>query len=136
MDFGAMCARLRLPLCVMGIALCVRCPGGVQLLSRMRVVVGGRIYVHQDSWYAERAVELLLGRRVILLDRIAQQVELETGEWIGYSKLLLATGASPRRLRLPGGELDGVHYLRRIADSDRLRETIRAGGQIVVVGAG
>jgi 3-phenylpropionate/trans-cinnamate dioxygenase ferredoxin reductase subunit len=95
-----------------------------------------KIYVHEESWYAEHAVELLLGRRVTLLDRVAHQVELDTGARIGYSKVLLATGASPRRLRLPGADLEGVHYLRRVEDSDRLRETIRAGGRIVVVGAG
>ncbi|TDU87877.1 3-phenylpropionate/trans-cinnamate dioxygenase ferredoxin reductase subunit [Kribbella voronezhensis] len=95
-----------------------------------------KIYVHQESWYAEHAVELLLGRRVTLLDRVAHQVELDTGERITYSKLLLATGASPRRLRLPGGELEGVHYLRRVLDADLLRETLREGRRIVVVGAG
>jgi 3-phenylpropionate/trans-cinnamate dioxygenase ferredoxin reductase subunit len=95
-----------------------------------------KIYVHEESWYGEHAVELLLGRRVTMLDRVAHQVELDTGERIGYAKLLLATGASPRRLRLPGADLEGVHYLRRVEDSDRLRDTIRAGGRIVVVGGG
>ncbi|WP_020389305.1 NAD(P)/FAD-dependent oxidoreductase [Kribbella catacumbae] len=95
-----------------------------------------KIYVHEENWYAEHAVELLLGRRVTLLDRAAHEVELDTGGRIGYAKLLLATGASPRHLRLPGADLEGVHYLRRVEDSDRLRETIRAGGRIVVVGGG
>lgn len=95
-----------------------------------------KIYVHEEGWYAENAVELLLGRRVTFLDRTAHQVELDSGERIGYAKLLLATGASPRRLQLPGADLDGVHYLRRVEDSDRLRETIRKGGRIVVVGGG
>ncbi|TCM46841.1 NAD(P)/FAD-dependent oxidoreductase [Kribbella sp. VKM Ac-2568] len=95
-----------------------------------------KIYVHEESWYDEHQVELLLGRRATRLDRAAHEVELDTGERIGYAKLLLATGSSPRRLRLPGAELDGIHYLRRVGDSDRLREAIRAGGPIVVVGAG
>jgi 3-phenylpropionate/trans-cinnamate dioxygenase ferredoxin reductase subunit len=60
-----------------------------------------KIYVHEESWYAEHSVEVLLGRRVTLLDRDAHQVELDTGERVGYAKLLLATGSSPRRLRLP-----------------------------------
>jgi 3-phenylpropionate/trans-cinnamate dioxygenase ferredoxin reductase subunit len=63
-------------------------------------------------------------------------VELETGERIAYAKLLLATGASPRQLRLPGADLDGVHYLRRVGDSDQVRAAIQAGGRIVVVGGG
>ena len=61
-----------------------------------------KIYVHEESWYGEHEVELLLGRRATRLDRAAHEVELDTGERIGYAKLLLATGASPRRLRLPG----------------------------------
>jgi 3-phenylpropionate/trans-cinnamate dioxygenase ferredoxin reductase component len=95
-----------------------------------------KIYVHEERWYAEHAVDLLLGRLVTLVDRDAHEVELDTGERIGYAKLLLATGASPRHLRLPGADLEGVHYLRRAEDSDRLREAISAGGRIVVVGGG
>ncbi len=95
-----------------------------------------KIYVHEEDWYAEHAVELVLGRHVTSVDREAREVELDTGERIGYTKLLLATGASPRRIRVPGSELDGVHYLRRAEDSDRLREAFGAGGRIVVVGAG
>jgi 3-phenylpropionate/trans-cinnamate dioxygenase ferredoxin reductase subunit len=71
-----------------------------------------------------------------LVDREVHEVELDTGDRIGYAKLLLATGASPRRLHLPGADLEGVHYLRRADDSDRLREAIGAGGRIVIVGAG
>lgn len=81
-------------------------------------------------------MELRLGRRVTRLDLGGHQVDLDSGERFGYGKLLLATGASPRRLDLPGADLDGVCYLRRIADSDRLREAIRGGGRVVVVGAG
>jgi 3-phenylpropionate/trans-cinnamate dioxygenase ferredoxin reductase subunit len=94
------------------------------------------IYVHDDRWYDEKSIELLLGRRATLVDRAAHEIELDGGERIGYTKLLLATGASPRQLRSPGSDLDGVHYLRRVEDSERLRETIRGGGRIVVVGAG
>jgi 3-phenylpropionate/trans-cinnamate dioxygenase ferredoxin reductase subunit len=54
-----------------------------------------------------------------------------------YAKLLLATGASPRRLPVPGAELDGVRYLRTLADSDRLLADLSAGGRrVVIVGAG
>ncbi|GAB2651470.1 NAD(P)/FAD-dependent oxidoreductase [Kribbella swartbergensis] len=95
-----------------------------------------KIYVHEEPWYAEHGVELLLGHRATRLDRVAHEVELDTGDRIGYAKLLLATGASPRRLRLPGADLDGIHYLRRVGDSDVLREALRGGGRIVVVGAG
>jgi 3-phenylpropionate/trans-cinnamate dioxygenase ferredoxin reductase component len=73
---------------------------------------------------------------VTRLDPAEHQVEIESGNRLGYSKLLLATGASPRRLDLPGADLDGVLYLRRLEDSERLREAIRGGGRVVVVGAG
>ncbi|MET8848889.1 FAD-dependent oxidoreductase [Amycolatopsis sp. NPDC004625] len=94
------------------------------------------VFVHDEKWYAEQGIEVLTGRRVTALDRAAHEVELAGGERIGYTKLLLATGASPRRLRVPGTELDGVHYLRRLAHADRLREALAAGGRVVVAGAG
>jgi 3-phenylpropionate/trans-cinnamate dioxygenase ferredoxin reductase component len=95
-----------------------------------------KLYIHDESWYGENSVELQLGRLVTSLDRAGHQVQLESGDRLEYSKLLLATGASPRQLELPGADLGGVHYLRQIDDSDRLREAIRGGGRVVVVGAG
>ncbi|MGH3519476.1 MAG: NAD(P)/FAD-dependent oxidoreductase [Haloechinothrix sp.] len=96
-----------------------------------------KTYVHDQGWYADNAVELLLGARGTRLDRTTHQLELDDGARIGYTKLLFATGASPRHLDLPGSDLDGVLYLRRIEDSERLREAISGGGlRAVVVGAG
>ncbi|MCA1707245.1 MAG: FAD-dependent oxidoreductase, partial [Actinobacteria bacterium] len=95
-----------------------------------------KLYVHDEGWYGANSVELTLGRRVTSLDRAGHQVELDGGDRLGYSKLLLATGASPRLLELPGADLEGLHYLRQIEDSERLREAIRGGGRVVVVGAG
>jgi 3-phenylpropionate/trans-cinnamate dioxygenase ferredoxin reductase subunit len=94
------------------------------------------VYVHEESWYGEKNVELLTGRRVSALDRAAHEIAFEDGERLGYAKLLLTTGSSPRRLRIDGNKLDGVHYLRRVGHTDRLRETLAAGGRVVVVGAG
>jgi 3-phenylpropionate/trans-cinnamate dioxygenase ferredoxin reductase subunit len=94
------------------------------------------IYVHDERWYADNAVELVLGRRVTMVDRAAGEVELAGDERLGYDKLLLSTGAVPRRLEVPGGDLDGVLYLRRVEESERLREAIRGGGRAVVIGAG
>ncbi|MFJ2034209.1 NAD(P)/FAD-dependent oxidoreductase [Streptosporangium sp. NPDC087985] len=95
-----------------------------------------KVYVHDEGWYAENTVELLLGHRVTGIDRAGRQVELDDGRRFGYDKLLLTPGSSPRRLDVPGADLDGVHYLRELGDSERLREAIRAGGRVVVVGAG
>jgi 3-phenylpropionate/trans-cinnamate dioxygenase ferredoxin reductase subunit len=94
------------------------------------------VYVHDEQWYQDNAVELRLGQRVVGLDRSARQVELADGQRIDYTRLLLATGASPRRLRVPGNDLSGVHYLRRLNHADRLREALSAGGQVVIAGAG
>ena len=55
---------------------------------------------------------------------------------LGYDRLLLATGAEPRRLDVPGSDLDGVHYLRTLADSERIGERIERGQRLVVVGSG
>ncbi|MEV6628507.1 FAD-dependent oxidoreductase, partial [Amycolatopsis sp. NPDC051114] len=85
------------------------------------------VFVHDEKWYAEQDIEVLTGRRVTALDRAAHEIELAGGERLGYTKLLLATGASPRRLRVPGNDLKGVHYLRRLAHADRLREALASG---------
>ena len=77
--------------------------------------------VHEPGWYDEQDVDLRTGRRVTGLDVAAHRVELDTGEGLTYAKLLLATGASARRLAVPGADLDGVRYLRALPDSDRLR---------------
>jgi len=96
-----------------------------------------KAYVHDEGWYAENAVDLRLGTAVTRIDRARREVHLADGSRIGYSKLLLATGASPRRLNVPGADLDHVHYVRSADDSERLRTAIESGGRrVVVVGAG
>jgi 3-phenylpropionate/trans-cinnamate dioxygenase ferredoxin reductase subunit len=94
------------------------------------------VYVHEAGYYAEHEIELLLGRTATSLDTSARVVELDGGEPLRYDRLLLATGAEPRRLPIPGAELDGIHYLRSVADCDALRARLDHGGSVVVVGAG
>jgi 3-phenylpropionate/trans-cinnamate dioxygenase ferredoxin reductase subunit len=94
------------------------------------------IYVHEEGWYAENDVDLRLGTTVTALDPAARQVSLAGGGTVGYDRLLLATGAAPRRLSAPGGDLDGVLYLRWVGDSERLGTALRGSGQVVIVGAG
>jgi 3-phenylpropionate/trans-cinnamate dioxygenase ferredoxin reductase subunit len=95
-----------------------------------------KVYVHPDGFYAERDIEVLRGVEVTAIDPSGGGATLSGGERLGWDRLLLATGAEPRRLPLPGTDLDGVHYLRTLADSDRLRQVIDAGGRLAVIGAG
>ena len=93
--------------------------------------------VHAPEWYAEHQVELRTGVRATRLDPATHRLALDTGEELAYAKLLLATGASARRLPVPGADLDGVRYLRTFADSDRLLADLSGGGRrVVIVGAG
>jgi 3-phenylpropionate/trans-cinnamate dioxygenase ferredoxin reductase subunit len=95
-----------------------------------------KVYVHPASYYADNDIELMLGRNAESLDTRARRLTLDDGSALGYDRLLLATGAEPRRVPIEGGELDGVLYLRSVDDSDALRARIEAGGAVVVVGAG
>ncbi|HZC41677.1 MAG TPA: FAD-dependent oxidoreductase, partial [Streptosporangiaceae bacterium] len=94
------------------------------------------VYVHDQGWYAEHDVDLRTGVTVTAVDPAAGQVTLDGGETIGYDRLLLATGASPRRLNVPGGDLDGVLYLRTVAESEHLGSVLRHGGKVAIAGAG
>ena len=93
-------------------------------------------YVHDEGWYAQNEVDLRLGTSVTGLDVGGRRVLLADGGPVSYDRLLLTTGAVPRRLSAPGGDLDGVLYLRWMADSERLGTALRGGGQVVIVGAG
>ena len=95
-----------------------------------------KVYVHDEGFYAEHDIELRLGRTAVSLDTANTRLELDDGEQLSYDRLLLTTGAEPRRLSVPGAELDGVFYLRSVRDSDALRERLDRGGAVVVVGAG
>ena len=97
------------------------------------------VYVHPADWYAEHQVDLRSGVTVTAIDRGAATVTTSGPagtETVSYDKLLLATGASPRRLNFPGSDHDQVLYLRTLADSDRLRAAFQPGTRVVVAGAG
>lgn len=95
-----------------------------------------RVFVHDEAFYAEHQIELLIGRTVTAIDPGAGRLTLDDARGLEFDRLLLSTGAEPRRLRVPGGELDGVYYLRTLADCEALRARLDAGGHAVVVGAG
>jgi 3-phenylpropionate/trans-cinnamate dioxygenase ferredoxin reductase component len=95
-----------------------------------------KLYALPADWYPEHNVELRLGETVIGVDGAAKQVALASGETVSYTKLLLTTGSAPRRLSVPGAGADGVHYLRRVSDSDAIRTAIESASKIAVIGAG
>jgi len=92
--------------------------------------------VHDDAFYAAADIELRTGTTVQSLDTRSREVFLAGGERVRYDRLLLATGARPRRLELPGAHLDAIHELRTIADADALRARLVPGARVVVIGAG
>jgi len=97
------------------------------------------IYVHSANWYAENGVDFRPGVTVTAIDRAASSVVTSGAagnETVHYDKLLLTTGASPRRLEFPGSDRDEVLYLRTVQDSDRLRSAFQPGTRVVVAGAG
>lgn len=95
------------------------------------------ILVHDDAFYADHDIELLLATRVTGIFPRDGQVETDASKQrIDYDRLLLATGSRPRKLAVPGSDLDGIHYLRTLGDSDRLRHELKSASRLAVVGAG
>ena len=94
------------------------------------------VYVHPQHWYAEHQVDLRLGVAATAIHPSAHEVTLADGSSIGYGKLLLTTGSSPRRLPVPGASLDGVLYLRNVGDSDAIKAAFESSSRVAVIGAG
>ncbi|MBY8878736.1 NAD(P)/FAD-dependent oxidoreductase [Actinacidiphila acidipaludis] len=94
------------------------------------------VFVHPEQWYADHDVDLRLGTSATAIDLAAHEVTLAGGGRVEFAKLLLATGSTPRRLPVQGGDLEGVLTLRRLADSDRIKQTYASVGRVVVIGAG
>lgn len=95
-----------------------------------------RVYLHPPKFYEDQSIEVMLGTRAVALDVQKKLVTLDTGEELAFDKLLLATGAAPRVLPLPGSELGGVYYLRSLADSEVIRAEAVAGRRAVIIGGG
>ncbi len=89
-----------------------------------------------EAFYRDHRIDYLSGTRVSEIDRAGKTVRLASGERLQYGHLVLATGARNRVPPLPGIELDGVCYLRTLAETDLLRDRLAAASDIVVIGAG
>ncbi len=96
----------------------------------------GAWYVRPADWYADHDVELRRGSAVLAVDPGAHTVTLDSGEELGYQKVLIATGGRNRRLGIAGAELPGIHYLRTVAECDAIKQEAAPGRRAVVVGMG
>ena len=105
------------------------------------------LFTVKDNWFVQNHVELRTGVRTTRLDTTRRIVSLDNGDEIAFDKLLLATGASPRQLSIPGSKAANVHYLRNLNDAERLHHSIekakgegrvhdRGRGKAVVIGGG
>ena len=92
-------------------------------------------FVHPASWYAEHNVDLRTGVTVAMIDPAAHLVTFGGGT-VGYDKLVLTTGASARRIDIPGAGLSNVLYLRTLPESEALRAAFTPEARVVIVGAG
>ena len=92
--------------------------------------------VHNSDWYDDNSVDLRLATTVAAVRPAVHEIELAGGETIGYGALLLATGSTPRRLPVPGADAAGILTLRRVEDSDAIRETFGADRRLAIIGGG
>jgi 3-phenylpropionate/trans-cinnamate dioxygenase ferredoxin reductase subunit len=95
-----------------------------------------RLLLKPPNFYESHAVETLLGRRVEEISRREQRLRLDDGSTSAYDALLIATGSRPRPLAVPGTDLAGVHFLRTVADVERIRADWAPGRRLVIVGGG
>jgi 3-phenylpropionate/trans-cinnamate dioxygenase ferredoxin reductase subunit len=92
--------------------------------------------VHESGFYAEHSIDLLTGDPVASIDPAGKRAQLRSGESIAFDTAVLATGAAPRKLTVPGADLAGVHYLRTVEDSVALQGAIKGASRVAVIGAG
>jgi 3-phenylpropionate/trans-cinnamate dioxygenase ferredoxin reductase subunit len=95
-----------------------------------------KAYVHPAEFYDGQQIEFMAGTTVTALDPVTARIMLDDGAQLGYDRLLLTTGAEPRKIPVARAELEGIHYLRTLEDCDTLRRRLTGGGHVAVVGAG
>ncbi len=95
-----------------------------------------RLLLRPAHFYETHSVETRLGRRVEEISRRDQRLRLDDGSTVAYDALLISTGSRPRRLAVPGADLEGVFFLRTIADVEQIRAEWAPGKRLVIVGGG
>lgn len=101
-----------------------------------RTMLDSGIFLRPDAYFGQQNIELMTGETVTRIDRVDRSIAFGSGERLTYDHLVLATGARNRLLPVAGNELDGVVYLRSLADARGIRERMEAVQNVVVVGAG
>lgn len=95
-----------------------------------------KLYFKPEEFYDEQSIELHLDTGAASLDLAGKTVALANGEALHFDKLLLATGSRVRTLRIPGYNLESIHYLRTIEDSRAIAQSMNGASRVVIVGAG
>lgn len=95
-----------------------------------------KLAIKNPAYYETANVDLFLGRRVESIDRSAKEVSLDNSECIAYDKLIIATGTRARYLPVEGGDLPQIKYLRTIKDVDGIKDQLKTGAKLLIVGAG
>jgi 3-phenylpropionate/trans-cinnamate dioxygenase ferredoxin reductase subunit len=96
----------------------------------------GQLWARPEGWYEDHGVELVTGVRATALDPHERSIAFEDGRTVGFDAAVLATGATNRRLAVPGADLPGVLQLRTLEDAERIRAAASGGGPVVVIGMG
>lgn len=95
-----------------------------------------RLPIKSADFYQQNEVKVSLNTCVIQIDRENKRVQTQKGDWLNYSKLALVTGARARKLSTPGSDLEGIHYLRNIADVEGVQQHWQSGKKLLIIGAG
>ena len=95
-----------------------------------------RVHLKKEAFYEENKIELIINTRVESIDRKRKTVSLSNKENLDYGKLIIAAGSRVRKLDVPGVDKNGIHYLRGLDDANALKENLKEGKKLVIVGAG
>ncbi|AKH43172.1 3-phenylpropionate/trans-cinnamate dioxygenase ferredoxin reductase subunit [Altererythrobacter atlanticus] len=96
-----------------------------------------RILIRPEKFWQEKQVELLLGCNVSKIDPVSKELTVSGSERVSYGTLIWAAGGDPRRLSCPGAHLDGVHAVRDLYDTQKLKAELESGARrVVVIGGG
>jgi NAD(P)H-nitrite reductase large subunit len=94
------------------------------------------ISIHEESWYADRDIDLRLNTVVTNIDPDGHTIRTHEGETLDYDKLLVATGGTPTQLPVDNSDAEGVHHFWTFQDARRIKESAESGETAVIVGAG